>query len=75
MAQTQREMVLKHLQDYGSITSWEAIIEYGATRLSAIIYNLKKLGYGFLCEQVTRKNRYGRNVTFTRYHLVKKEKR
>lgn len=72
---SQKEMILQHLKDYGSITSWEAIIEYGATRLSAIIYNLKKLGYGFLCEQVTRKNRYGKNTTFTRYHLVKKEKR
>ena len=34
--------VLKHLEDFGSITSWEAIKEYGATRLSAIIYNLRR---------------------------------
>lgn len=33
--------VLEHLQKYGSITSWEAIDKYGATRLSAIIFNLK----------------------------------
>ena len=31
--------VMLHLQEKGSITSWEAIKEYGATRLSAIIYN------------------------------------
>lgn len=30
-----------HLIKYGAITSWEAIREYGATRLSAIIYNLR----------------------------------
>lgn len=30
-----------HLIENGSITSWEAIKEYGATRLSAIIYNLR----------------------------------
>lgn len=33
--------VLEHLQKKGSITSWEAITEYRATRLSAIIFNLK----------------------------------
>ena len=31
-----------HLIEKGSITSWEAIKEYGATRLSAIIFNLRK---------------------------------
>lgn len=30
-----------HLIEHGSITSLEAIKEYGATRLSAIIYNLR----------------------------------
>ena len=34
--------VLEHLQKYGSITSWQAIELYGATRLSAIIYNLRE---------------------------------
>ena len=31
---SQKEMILKHLQDYGTITTWEAIKEYGCTRLS-----------------------------------------
>lgn len=35
------DRVLKHLQEKGSITSWEAIKEFGATRLSAIIFNLR----------------------------------
>ena len=39
-------LVLEHLKENGSITSWEAIQKYRATRLSAIIYNLKyKYGY------------------------------
>ena len=33
--------VLEHLKTKGSITSMEAIELYGATRLSAIIYNLR----------------------------------
>lgn len=44
---TQKDMVLRYLQDYGSITSWEAIKEFGATRISAIIFNLKKDGCVF----------------------------
>ena len=34
------EKVLEHLKEYGTITSLEAIDLYGATRLSAIIFNL-----------------------------------
>ena len=33
--------VLEHLQKHGNITSWEAIQQYRATRLSAIIFNLR----------------------------------
>lgn len=33
--------VQNHLIERGSITTWEAIKLYGATRLSAIIYNLR----------------------------------
>ena len=34
---TQEKEVLDYLRKIGSITSWEAIVEFGATRLSAII--------------------------------------
>ena len=34
--------VEEHLTKYGSITSWDAIEKYKATRLSAIIFNLRK---------------------------------
>lgn len=35
------KQVMEHLLNIGSITSWEAIELYRATRLSAIIFNLK----------------------------------
>lgn len=35
------QLVRDHLLSKGSITSWEAIENYRATRLSAIIFNLK----------------------------------
>ena len=34
--------VEEHLKKHGNITSWEAIQEYRATRLSAIIFRLRK---------------------------------
>ena len=42
---TKTGKVLAHLQREGSITSWDAIQLYRATRLSAIIFNLKEEGY------------------------------
>lgn len=41
---TKISQVKKHLEEQGSITSWEAIKLYGATRLSSIIFKLKKEG-------------------------------
>lgn len=58
--------VLEHLQKYGSITSWEAIEEYGATRLSAIIFNLRE-NYKIQSDRVSHIDRYGNQSTFARY--------
>lgn len=66
---TQEEKVLRHLKQFGSITSWEAIMEYGITRLSAKIFNLRKEGYEIESERVTTKNRFDENCTFAKYML------
>jgi len=39
--ETKIEKVLAHLIEKQTITSWEAITKYKATRLSAIIFNLR----------------------------------
>ena len=39
---TKTSLVLKHLKEHGSITSLEAIERWKATRLAAIILNLRK---------------------------------
>lgn len=43
--ETKIKQVEAHLYQHGSITSWEAIQKYQATRLSHIIYVLKKRDY------------------------------
>lgn len=42
---TKSEKVRQHLLQHGQITTWEAIQLYKATRLSAIIFNLRKRNY------------------------------
>lgn len=42
---TQEQKILAHLKKYKTITSWDAIQTYGATRLAAIIFNLKAKGH------------------------------
>ena len=52
--------IIKHLMENGSITSWEAIKEYGATRLSAIIYVLRhKYGMNIVSDDIEFIDRYG----------------
>ena len=66
---TQEKEVLDYLRKIGSITSWEAIVEFGATRLSAIIYNLRKKGYNIETTDVIVKNRYGNATVIAKYVL------
>ncbi len=58
--------VLKYLQKNGSITSMEAINEFGATRLSAIIFNLRK-HYDIETIEVVCNDRYGHECHFAKY--------
>lgn len=69
---SQNEMVLKYLQENGSITTYESYVELFITRLSARIWDLKnKYGCKFDEEWVTKKNRYGKTCTFKKYILKK----
>lgn len=64
--------IVLHLQEYGSITSWEAIKEYGATRLSAIIYRLRNdYNMNIINEEVNFVDRYGTSSSYVKYILVK----
>ena len=67
---TLKGAVLRHLKEYKSITSFEAFTEYGATRLSAIIVELRKK-HIITDEWIERTNRFGENVRFKKYLYVK----
>lgn len=66
---TQCEQVLRHMEEQGSITSLEAMQDYGIMRLASRIADLKRAGLQISREMVSRKNRFGETVTFARYSL------
>lgn len=65
----QKDMILRFLLDYGSITQIQAAEEFGCWRLGARIWDLKSEGHNIRTEYVTRKNRYGKTVRFAMYCL------
>lgn len=70
MRKSKIEKVLLHLLDYGHITSWEAIKEYGATRLSGIIWVLRhKRGLNIRSERIQFTDRFGDKGYFVDYIL------
>lgn len=68
---TQCDRVLRHMRDYGSITSLEAMKEYGIMRLASRISDLKRKGYAIVTQTETGKNRYGEKTSYARYSLTK----
>lgn len=68
--QTKIALVKKHLLKKKSITSWDAIIQYKATRLSAIIFLLRKNGWDIATNNVTTKGADGKTTTFAKYVLI-----
>lgn len=66
---TQNERVIWHLQEYGSISSLEAMQEYGIMRLASRISDLRKTGIPIRREMVKGKNRYGEVTSYARYRV------
>ena len=63
------QAVLDWLKTGASISSMEAIENFGATRLSAIIFNLRKRGYNIEAVTCEGRDRFGNPMRFARYYL------
>lgn len=66
---TQCDRIIRHLEDYGSITSLEAMKEYGIMRLASRITDLKRRGYKIVSETVSGENRYGETTYYSKYRF------
>lgn len=67
---TQKEMILKYITDFGSITSYQAYADLGITQLATRVSELKENGYTFKTEQQRGKNRYGKPTHYVKYYLT-----
>lgn len=66
---TQKEQILSHLKEHGSITSWDAIMEYGVTRLSHHIYCLRNEGFIIPDKRIQVNTRLGKTTNISKYTL------
>lgn len=67
---TQAERVLAYIEEFGSITQYEALQDLGCMRLASRISDLKKQGFPIKSEVVSVKNRFNENVHIKRYSLA-----
>lgn len=66
---TQRSRVLRYMREYGSITSLEAFRDLGITRLSGVIFDLRK-DHAIGPTTESSRNRYGEKTSYSRYYLA-----
>lgn len=67
---TQCERIVKYIRDFGSITTWQAMMDLGVARLASRVYDLKQQGYVFAKTRIHTKNRYGEKTHYDEYRLV-----
>ena len=66
---TQAQRVIDYIDQFGSITQFEAMRDLGVMRLASRISDLKKDGYPIQSEVVAVKNRFDENCYIKRYSL------
>ncbi len=66
---TQREIILKHFRKHKFITSWDAIMEYGITKVNCVIHHLRKDGYKISTTSKEVTTRLGNKTTIAVYTL------
>ena len=65
---TMKDRVLKYIKDFGSITTKEAFLDLGCTRLSEYIRQLR-IDYDVKDEWLKTTNRYGEKVAYKKFWI------
>lgn len=71
MKMSQKERVLDYMDEFGSISSWEAFRDLGITRLAARAADIEADGITLNRKREVTTNRYGEKVYYTRYSIAK----
>lgn len=75
MKPSQKERVLRYINDFGSISSFEAYKDLGITQLGARIWELKKDGVEIMTRWKSSLNRYGEQVKYKEYYLEEEKEK
>ena len=70
MVDTQTQIILEHMERFGSITALEAVNGYGILRLASRISDLRHAGFCIGKEMVKVQNRQGEFTHVAKYFLV-----
>ena len=68
---SQHDLILRYMKEHGSITSMEAFMDLGITKLTTRINEMIHDGLKVSKEIEEGKNRYGEKVRYMRYSLEK----
>lgn len=66
---SQKEMIIKYMNDFGSITTYEAFVDIGCAKLTTRISELRRDGFIIIGEPQMGINRWGKMVRYNRYRL------
>ena len=66
---TQAQRILDYIEQFGSITQYDALRDLGVMRLASRISELRKQGHKITGETVGVKNRYGETVNVKQYTI------
>ena len=66
---SQCERILRYIEENGSISSLEAMREFGCMRLASRMCDIKKMGYAVQKEREKAQNRYGETIHYVRYRI------
>lgn len=69
MKTNQKDRIINYIREFGSISSREAFIDLGISRLGARIFELKQEGYKFKEKWESANNRYNEKTEYKRYYL------
>lgn len=73
MKVTQCERIIDYMEEFGSISTFEAFKDLGVARLASRIHDLKGMGYNITSEIKSSKNRFGETTYYKVYKLAEEE--
>lgn len=72
---SQKDRILKYLQDHETITTLESVLELGITDPQHYIMELRNEGYKITDKWINGTNRVGRRIKYKKYRLEKENEK